>query len=505
MKIVDVELRNRRAYLTSDYPETLKESFSFRPKNYFFHPKFRSGAWTGDIQCLKGGALPAGLFISLREIAEEDHGIQFRVTDVRKRPLFHPFPKSYSLRGFDIRPFQRTCVRRMVKASATGGLVLNATGTGKTFIAGLYLRVLNGTGVFVVDELTLMEQAREELAKVIGEEIGVIGDQTFDPRRISVATIQTLHRHCETKAFRRWHRGLDVMILDEIHVLLNRRSIETIREMRPKACFGLTATLELEKEYVWFPAASLCGPRIFEYSYERAKDEKYLLPGVVVGVDILKHIPPTQGPLGYLLDYESHVVKSAFLNKTAAALAALCVQRGHQVAILAERLDHLTFLSKRLAGVPHEVINGKRPKLERLRIKKLFDAGKTKLLIVNRVFKKGINLKRLDCILDVANMRNPNDARQKFGRGVRLCEQKEGLLYFDFGFRKPENLEGLEEEAKNRFESSTRSRRRALKKQGVPVYPILAREGATKILDKAERCLQRLLKGFQQSVKPSGK
>lgn len=495
---IKVELRNRRALLSlpddDELVDKLKSLFSFKPKGYRFHPKYRLGIWDGSISCLRrDGSLPAGLFISLKEIAEESLNIHFVVEDLRAVPRFRPFPKGYSLPGIELRPYQRKCVRRMIDASGTGGLVLNATGSGKTLIAGLYFRLLRGTAVFVVDELTLLDQARKELGSILGEPVGTIGDQTFDPQRISVATIQTLHRHRRSKEFRAWHRKLDVMVLDEIHILLNRRSIETAREMRPRACFGLTATLEIQKESVWFPAASLCGPQIFEYSYQRGRDQNYLAPGVVIGVDTMRNFETTPGNLGYLADYEEKVVFSNIFNRRVAEMARLCVSRGHHVAILVERIDHIKKLSRLLKDIKHECVYGERPKEERIQAKAMFDSGKLKLLIANRVFKKGINLKRLDVILDAANMRNANDARQKFGRGVRLCQSKTGLLYFDFGFKAVPG-------GTCRFQAPTRARRRALKAQGVPILELRGKLGTEEIYLRAKKLLAKAVADFKPSL-----
>lgn len=492
MNHIHVRLTNRWAYFrTEELFDGLREVFSFKPKNYFFSPKYQAHAWDGTLQCIKRGRTEAGLFVALRRQAEEALGIQFVVEDERVRPQFHPFGPHYCLPDptLKIRPFQRECVEKLIKRSRIGGLVLNATGTGKTLIAGVFLRLLKGSAVFVVDELTLMDQAVKALEKVTGEPIGVIGNSRFEPRRLTVATVQTLHRNLKRKEFKAWAKQLQVMILDEVHINLNKRSFQTVLSWKPPAVFGLTATLEESKDYVWFPAVSLCGPVIFRYNYEEGRKEKYLTPGVLVGVDLLRNIPKERGAAAAQQAYEERVVCSAKRNQCIEDLARKAVALGHSTAVLVERRRHVQRLHERLADLQHRVVSGAVSKLERVKAKDAFEAGKVKLLICSRVFAKGIDLTRLSVIIDGTGFPSKNSARQKFGRGVRLFENKEGLMYFDIGDRKLPDGE-------NRFVAATRTRRNSLRSMGVPFLRLEASLGAKAIFRRAEAFLVKVLEEF---------
>lgn len=497
MTKLTVQLSNRLAKIeepeSSALSEALKEAFSFRPEKYFFHPKYRLGIWDGRIRLLKNGTIPSGLFLAMRENIERDHKIRFQVKDQRIGPAFHPFPDSYAIPGFEVRPFQRECVKAMIEASGTGGLVLNATGTGKTFIAGLFFRLLQGPAVFCVDELTLLEQAREEIAKVAGEDVGRIGESRFEPARLTVATIQTIHKHRQRKEFKAWAKHLQVLILDEVHMMLNKRSAETIRAFKPPACYGLTATLQLEKESIFVQAASLCGPKLFEYNYQQGKQERFLTPGVCIGVDVVREIKGSSETLMYAEDYRHWIAKSKARNQLIEDLAREALDRGKRVAILVERPFHLRILQKRLRDIPLRVAYGAIPKAERIQAKHDFDSGKVRLLLANRVFKKGVNLKQLDCIIDAASMASEDDTRQKFGRGVRLASAKDGLLYFDIGDKKPEGLD-------NRFAAATNKRRRSLSRMGIPTLRLESTLGAAVLMDKAEALLKKHLQLFKQTL-----
>jgi len=78
---------------------------------------------------------------------------------------------------------------------------------------------------------------------------------------------------------------LDVLVIDEVHVAMNRRSISIVSTIAPKAVFGLTATLELHKPDVRMRVTALAGPKIFEYDLPTAVAEGNLSKGVICYVN----------------------------------------------------------------------------------------------------------------------------------------------------------------------------------------------------------------------------
>lgn len=96
-------------------------------------------------------------------------------------------------------------------------------------------------------------------------------------------------------------------------------------------------------------------------------------------------------------------------------------------------------------------------------------------------------------IIDAANMPSPEDAKQKYGRGVRLCNKKDGLVYIDIGFKNPEGI-NKKSYSYNRFAKATRIRRRALMQLGIPVYTIKWNGSGTEVVKYALRKLEKELR-----------
>ncbi len=442
--------------------------------------------WDGYVHLMSGGRIGTGVFLAMQEKMEE-LGMEFKVDDQRESPEFHAFlPKD------GMRDYQVECVQQMLMAAKTGGLILNATGTGKTYIAGLYFGCLKGSGLFLVDELSLLKQAQGELASVMGEDIGEIGNGVFDPKRVTVATIQTIHRHRWDKRFVPWTRTLQTIIIDELHLALNRSNFQTIAAVKPPAVFGLTATLELKKKHVAMRAYDLCGPQIYDYPLTQGVREGILSKGVAISVGVENEFksPVVRGwsyfqrrnghRRNYQEEYVSLIVEGKKRNKVIRDFIKEAHKRGKYIILLLERVQHLKDMGDLLEDIPHHLVFGEKKVDQRVASKAKFEAGGIRVLLVNKVFKKGVNIKRVDVIIDGAGMKSRNDCVQKYGRGVRMCDEKDGLIYLDIA------------DQKNRFEKAAKIRINALKKIGVPVYKTDSTLGPAKILDLAEKKLKGL-------------
>jgi len=460
--LLRVIIRKRAAALECDPDDydDLRLLFAYRHPGAGFVPKYRSGEWDGMISLLRWGKVPAGLFHFRREELERRYRLTVDAED--RTPAFRPADNSDGLR-----PYQAEAVEAMISHSGLGGLILSATGSGKTRLAGGYFRRLVGTGVFVVDELTLLEQSRREIAAAAGEEVGIVGRSEFQPKRITAATIQTLNRHRDNPKFRQWFAGVDVLIIDEVHVALNRRSIDIVRHIRPRAVFGLTATLELNKPEVALEAIGLCGPVIFEYSIREGVEEGYLSSGKIFLVpfyDRLRGMAPgyhsrdARGrqikiPAGCpAAEYRYHVALNKDRNDLIEDLVRRVLREGRKVILLVEQRRHLKALARRLKDVPHYALSGNVESETRLRAMREMDAGKLNLILATRVFSKGVDVQRVDCIIDATGKPSRNSVLQRYGRGVRKNADKQELHFYDisdkgsaYAIAAAARLEALEE------------------------------------------------------------
>jgi len=244
-----------------------------------------------------------------------------------------------------------------------------------------------------------------------------------------------------------------------LHIALSKRNVSAVANIPALAVFGLTATLELAKADVRLRAYALCGPVLYKYPIKTGFEEKVLTPGVCVGINIPE---PDDESVTYQEEYNSSIVKSKFWNGPIKKLVLEGIKRKHAVIVVVDRVAHVRKLTRQLKALDVAVhsVYGLKTVTQRRLSKALFELGELDVLVVNKVFSKGIDLKRVSVIVDATSGKSKNSAMQRFGRGVRLHKGKKGLLHFDIGYDS------------GRFRKAARSRRRALRAAGIKVTEI---------------------------------
>lgn len=533
---VAISVDNRWTRFVSEYPyDDFIPYWSFSVPGYrFMSSKFKG--WDGRIKLLKRDRVPTGLFLATRKEIQEKLGVRFRIEE---NFCYPDFRKKIQFKSDKAHDYQNQCLQKMLKYSRSGGgLILSATGSGKTRTAGLYFAQLKGYGLFVVDQLDLLEQAKKEIQSFLGEKVGYVGKSIFKPRRITVATVQTLHLHRKDPRFQPWLQKIQASIIDEIHVQLNRSNFDVVADIRPLAVFGLTATLQLKKKPIRLKAWSLCGPVIFEFPLKEGQKRGILSQGIAARV--LYENPDPYSPTGskngsaygeakrgssqlkrekflfrphrnrYTYQYNEQIVDNVERNAIISNLARRFWKKNKHVIILVERIQHLKNLSQRLKDIPHKLVWGGVDVSDRQKYVRKMESSTLRLIIANKVFKKGVNIKRVDVIIDAAAGKSQDDAVQKFGRGIRKHDQKAGLIYIDIADHDPE-ADWIKKENKrirklnlirkkqgknpipviksNRFHRAALERTKAFKKAGIPVYDIDWNDNAKEICKQTTKLL----------------
>jgi superfamily II DNA or RNA helicase len=178
-------------------------------------------------------------------------------------------------------------------------------------------------------------------------------------------------------------------------------------------------------------------------------------------------------------DYRYRVILNKARNDCIENLAREGVRRGRRVIVLVERLAHLHALSRRLNDVNHRVACGAVEQEDRTGAMRAMDTGKLPLILANRVFGKGVDIRSVDTIIDGTALPGRNGALQRWGRGSRKTEGKTGLIYIDIA------------DCGNQFADAARSRLMAFREIGCPITDMTwKRNGTAEILDQMEEKLK---------------
>lgn len=511
MRHIHVRLDNRQATLLGKYPlAKLLPYWSFSHPQYFhmrdkyayydWKTKTTKYFWDGKVKFIKRDRLGVGLFLATyKEIEKKEH-VKFRLHVRLKAPKLSK--DKYWIRSEGKYNFQNKCADIIEQTidNGHGGLILNCTGSGKTRIAAMTASRFDCDFLFIVDQLDLLEQAREDVNKHLGEKIGKVGESKFKLRRFTVATRQTLAAHKHDEKFMKWFKRVDVVFIDEIHEQMNKSNFDVLSLAKPLSVIGLTATLGMRKKATRLKAWSIAGPVLFEYSVTQGMKDNVLSNGIVIQymynnkVPEIKIYDPNEA-------YDKYIVRNSERNSLIANLIDEAERNGKYIIVLVERIKHLEKLSRRLDSlkINHKVVSGsfKGEKIKvatRIKSRDKFEKGNVRVILANKVFKKGIDMKRVDFIINATGRGNQNDVIQIFGRGVRLHKDKVGLINIDIS-----DYDSLDQDRKkkNWFGKNTKLRMRAFRLKGISIKKVIHDEDLD-LIPIADRYLKKLIKSSNE-------
>lgn len=362
-------------------------------------------------------------------------------------------------------------------------LVVMATGTGKTVVAGLDYRRLRDAGridsvLFVAHREEILSQSLSTFRHILRDgsfgERFVAGDRPREWRHV-FASIQSLAR-LDLEAELAPDR-FDMVIVDEFHHASreNRTYARLLRHLQPKVLLGLTATPERTDGVdirSWFDADGGVELRLWE-ALERGLLCPFQYFGVHDDVD-LRDIPWKRGQ-GY--DVASltakYTVHDGRVQLIAQALHDKVTDVGKMRALgFCVSIDHAEFMARRfveLAGVPALAVTSRTPPDERRAALTALRNREVNVLFTVDLFNEGIDLPEIDTVVFLRPTESATVFLQQLGRGLRLADGKPCLTVLDFiGQQRAEFRFDL------RFRALTGVTRRALTQQferGFPTLP----------------------------------
>ncbi|WP_440996045.1 DUF3427 domain-containing protein [Arhodomonas sp. SL1] len=328
------------------------------------------------------------------------------------------------------------------------GLVVMATGLGKTFLAAFDAKQIRATRVlFVAHREEILLQAEETFQRVLPHKrVGYYsGKQKDGDVELLFASIQTLGRDEHLEQFAADH--FDYIVVDEFHHASAPTYRRLLQHFNPPFLLGLTATPDRTDQS---DILSFCDDNlVFHYDLFGAIDGDWLCPFTYYGiydeaVDY-QEIPWRSGRF----DPEVLSNKLATLGRARHALREWREKRQQRTLAFCCSRKHADFMAEqfRREGVRAASVHGastlnRSEALEQLR------AGDLDVIFSVDLFNEGTDLPGIDTVM----MLRPTDSKvlflQQLGRGLRQHEGKERLVVLDFignhkGFlNKPQALLG---------------------------------------------------------------
>jgi superfamily II DNA or RNA helicase len=341
-----------------------------------------------------------------------------------------------------------------------GGLLLVTTSGGKTWLAGNYFKQLTGRGVFFVDDQLLGQQTREDLERVLGEKVGLIGAGKHDVRRITVCLFQSAHTKTAQQLI-----GCSAAFVDEIHTQLNDRAIEAVRRVEPLVIFGLTGTFDANKPYKLGQLFQIItSPEVIEYTPKEALAAKVVTKVLTFGVDV-PMVVVVDNDMSPLDLHRKYVISNDWLHQFTAELTLHLTLESFSPVVFCHYREHISRVCTALkeCGISAFEHSGRISRSTRYSKRKEMSATKTQDVIVatNATFAKGASVHTLSAGIGVSQG-GWEGTIQSIGRLMRLHESKPYAVYFDVAITSPPGKYGIQIDHK--FAASARVRRQHIKK-----------------------------------------
>lgn len=359
-------------------------------------------------------------------------------------------------------PFQERMLEQLALSRQRGhhrNLLVSATGTGKTVMAGLDYRALRkelprSRLLFVAHRTEILQQSRATFCQCLLDasfgELWVGGRRPKEFEHV-FASIQSLdsagYDHLPPDHF-------DVVIVDEFHHAAAPSYRRLLENVEPRELLGLTATPERSDD---LSVVELFGGRIAaELRLWDAIDQQRLSPfeyyGIHDGLD-LREIPWKRGR-GYDAEGLSKVLQASdghaklVIREVTERVDDLGAMRALGFCV---SVSHARFMARLFneAGISSVAIWADTSPTERDAALKRLAAGNVQVVFSVDLFNEGVDVPLVDTLLFLRPTDSPLLFLQQLGRGLRRAEGKTVCTVLDFvghhrkEFRFDRRLRGL--------------------------------------------------------------
>jgi len=331
-----------------------------------------------------------------------------------------------------LRPDQIKAVENAVRFQR--GVILFPTGTGKTRVAaGIMHKYTEFHRLYLCHSESIISQAMTEF-ETWGFKtfrLTTASNNISDEIDVCFATIQSFRK------LKQHFKYFDVVIVDEAHhcrSLVSKNYGQTLTKMNAPVKIGFTATLPTNHDEI-LACEALLGPVIVELSVMEASEKGILVKPKIKLIPI-RHSETLQiGSKTYGKIYDAAIVNNRLRNSKIVSECMNLINGGNSVLVLTEKLEHgmnLLLLFKRLHQMDVPFVHGEVQSPERDIIKAKLIDKKILCVISSRVWKEGINIPSLNCVINACGGKAEIPVLQAAGRGLRTFEGKDHLLLIDF-------------------------------------------------------------------------
>ena len=354
-----------------------------------------------------------------------------------------------------LRPEQTEALSCWTKSGCRGQVIM-PTGTGKTEVALAAMAETKIATLVVAPVRDLMYQWHRRILKSLGYDAGIVGDNTFNIKPVTVTTYDSAYIHMSKMG-----AGFGLLIFDEEHHLPGRYRREAAILSTAAMRLGLTATPErsdgLHKDLDF-----LIGPVVYNMPFKRAKGS------TLADFDVIRIPVALNDQEQQVYDQCSKVIREYIISRRKESPGYnwqdLCKESGKDPqARYAQKSYHLKTSIESRAVEKLRVLedifrlhNGQQTlvfvgsnamaievskgflaptilshtrKKERLAVLDGFAKGLFKVLVANQVLDEGIDVPDAKIGVVIGGQGSTRQAKQRLGRILRKSGRSQATLY----------------------------------------------------------------------------
>ncbi|WP_446666744.1 DUF3427 domain-containing protein [Flexivirga sp. B27] len=328
-------------------------------------------------------------------------------------------------------------IAQLRTAGERRGIVVSATGTGKTILAALDVRAVNPERMlFVVHREQILDRAIEEFRRVLdapASDFGKFAGATRElDRKYVFATVQSLTRADTLGSIA--PDAFDYVLLDEVHRAGAASYRRLIDHLDPHFFLGLTATPERTDGFNVFELFDF--NLAYEIRLQQALEDDMLAPFHYYGVtDFEKdgEVVDDTTQLELLASDEraDHLVRAleTYGHAGTPVRGLMFCSRTAEAHRLSQLLNGRTVHGRALRTA---VLTGEDPITLRETVVQRLEQGSLDYILTVDVFNEGIDIPSVNQVVMLRQTESSIVFTQQLGRGLRKAAGKDYLVVIDF-------------------------------------------------------------------------
>ena len=450
----------RTSKITIGQQLELGEAFSWKAKDFWFHPKFRAGTWNGTVHFYNRNTytFPIGLlpyFVNFCKKFNYSYKLNFDISELKCDISDEDIDRLYTSifkNSFKPRGYQDIAIKKALHSKR--GIIEHPTASGKSLILYALIRFVLATTekkvLLVVPSINLVNQMFVDFKSYGWDNCESYTSLIFGTSKrkdwnksIIISTYQSI-----AKKSQEFFNDFGMVLIDECHggkAISYKYILEKC--INAEYRIGLTGSLQdinnKNEKAEYLTIAGYLGPVIAK---EKTQDliEQGFLSKILIANIILKY------PEKYInltkfdsYDYiqEIDIIQSYDKRNKILDYILNHINKDHNILILCHEIDeHLKvveeyinkYINKHLKNWKLHIIYGQTAanKRENIRQEMIHNGGNI-LLASYGTLATGVNIPRLHHIIFFSSYKSKIKVLQSIGRGLRKHDSKEKLILWD--------------------------------------------------------------------------